>query len=184
MSNGNPWCCNIYSNYGLCCTLPFGMAILMLGVLKRTLFLAKDESLSMLNQSSVFENLLTVYCGISTEWEIYTSFTLITHPYFMKCNVHMLTASFYLVNASVWTRQVYIVQFYFNTIVTPGINLLASLSVHTLSHKKIVHLASLKVCSHTRNCSSGILKSHEELFISHHCSIFLLASQLHWEWFT
>ena len=33
--------------------------------------LAKDESLSMLNQSSVFENLLTVYYDTSTEWEIY-----------------------------------------------------------------------------------------------------------------
>ena len=35
--------------------------------------LVKDESLSMLNQSSVFENLLTVYYVISTEWEIYTN---------------------------------------------------------------------------------------------------------------
>ena len=35
--------------------------------------LVKDESLSMLNHSSVFENLLTVYYVISTEWEIYTN---------------------------------------------------------------------------------------------------------------
>ena len=36
-SNGNPRCCDLYSNYGLCCSLPFGMATLMLVVLKRTL---------------------------------------------------------------------------------------------------------------------------------------------------
>ena len=36
-SNGNPRCCDLYSNYGLCCAFPFGMATLMLGVLKRTL---------------------------------------------------------------------------------------------------------------------------------------------------
>ena len=53
----------------------------------------------------------------------------------MKYSVDVLIACFEPVNASVWTMQVHILQFYFETIVTPGINLLASLRVHTLSPK-------------------------------------------------
>ena len=36
-SNGNPTCCDLYSNYGLSCTFPRGMATLIPGVINRTL---------------------------------------------------------------------------------------------------------------------------------------------------
>ena len=36
-SNGNPRCCNLYSNYGLCCAFPCEMATLIPGVLNKTL---------------------------------------------------------------------------------------------------------------------------------------------------
>ena len=70
-------------------------------------------------------------------WLLMSSFTLLMHPCLMKNNVQELIASFYLVNASVRTRQVYTVQPHFKTIVIPGINLLESLRVHTLSHKEL-----------------------------------------------
>ena len=35
--DGNLRCCDFYSNYGLCCALPFGLATLMLGVPNKTL---------------------------------------------------------------------------------------------------------------------------------------------------
>ena len=43
----------------------------------------------------------------------------------------------YLVNVSVWTRQIYMVQFHFNTTVKPGINLLETFKVHISSHNKL-----------------------------------------------